>query len=77
MEKSLDELGPPLYYTVLSGCFQLSNLLIENGVDIDAQGGLYGRALQAAAYEGDKSMVQVLLDHSAEINAKEELMGVL
>ena len=70
-------MGSALHCTTLffSGCFQLSNLLIENGVDVDAQGGFYESALQAAASKGDKSIVQLLLDHGAEVNTKGGMYG--
>jgi hypothetical protein len=40
------------------------------GADINAQGGLYGNALQAASYGGDEKVVQMLLDAGGEVNTQ-------
>jgi hypothetical protein len=37
---------------------------------VNAQGGKYGNALQAASWGGNKKVVQLLLDKSAEANAQ-------
>ncbi|KAK7972486.1 fibronectin type 3 and ankyrin repeat domain protein 1 [Apiospora saccharicola] len=37
-----------------------------NGADVNAQGGRYGDALQAASYEDDEKMVQLLLSRNAK-----------
>ena len=44
------------------------DLLLEHGAEIDAQGGKYGNALQAAALKAGKDFVQRLLDLHAEVN---------
>lgn len=36
-------------------------LLLTKGVDVNIQGGQFGTALQAAAYRGDKDIVQLCL----------------
>ena len=45
-------------------------LLLENGADINAQGGLYGSALEAASYAGNEKVVMLLLKNGADINAQ-------
>jgi ankyrin repeat protein len=40
-------------------------VLVEAGADIDAQGGVYGTALQVAAARGHKEVVQVLVEAGA------------
>ena len=40
------------------------------GADINAQGGHFGTALQAAAFAGKESVVRLLLDMGADINAQ-------
>ena len=41
-------------------------LLLENGADVNAEGGKYRNALQAALSEGHKEIVKLLLDKGAE-----------
>jgi ankyrin repeat protein len=43
-------------------------LLLDKGADINAQGGRYGSALQAASFRGHKAVVQQLLDKGADCN---------
>jgi ankyrin repeat protein len=38
------------------------------GIDVNAQGGMFGSALQAAAYHGRARMVEMLLEHGANVN---------
>jgi hypothetical protein len=45
-------------------------LLLDKGANINAQGGDYGTALQAAALRGHQAVVQLLLDKGADINAQ-------
>ncbi|EWY85855.1 hypothetical protein FOYG_12954 [Fusarium oxysporum NRRL 32931] len=47
-------------------------LLLNKGADVNAQGGEYGNALQAASasLEGDLEVVQLLLDKGADVNAQ-------
>ncbi|KAK3346555.1 ankyrin repeat-containing domain protein [Lasiosphaeria hispida] len=58
-----------LYMTAVHGYGSLVKSLLGDGADIDAQGGLYGMALQAAAGEGNKEIVAMLLDKGADVNA--------
>jgi ankyrin repeat protein len=45
-------------------------LLLEKGADVNAQGGHYGNALQAAANGGHDSVVTLLLEKGADVNAQ-------
>jgi ankyrin repeat protein len=45
-------------------------LLASEDIDVNAQGGLYGNALQAASVGGSVEVVQLLLDKGAEVNAQ-------
>ena len=45
-------------------------LLLEKGVEVNAQGGCYGSALQAAAMAGHDTIVRLLLQHGANVNAQ-------
>ncbi|CUS15230.1 unnamed protein product, partial [Tuber aestivum] len=53
-----------------SGNESVVRLLLRRGADVNAQGGVCGNALQAAAYRGHESVVQLLLERGAEANAK-------
>jgi ankyrin repeat protein len=43
-------------------------MLLDRGADVNAQGGRYGSALQAASSEGHDKIVQLLLDKGADVN---------
>jgi ankyrin repeat protein len=45
-------------------------MLIDAGADVNAQGGSYGNALQAASGEGHKKVVKMLIDAGAEVKAR-------
>ncbi|OHE98290.1 hypothetical protein CORC01_06487 [Colletotrichum orchidophilum] len=59
-----DEPDPPkaecLYYTCLGGLSRVSSLLVYQGADVNAQGGYYGNALQAASSNGQRRLLQTL-----------------
>ncbi len=41
-------------------------MLLENGADVNAQGGRYGNVLQAASSRGNKEVTRMLLEKGAE-----------
>ena len=45
-------------------------MLLDRGADVNAQGGEYGNALQAALERGHDRVVQMLLDRGADVNAQ-------
>jgi ankyrin repeat protein len=45
--------------------------LVENGADVNAQGGVYGSALSAAEAEGNNSIVRFLLENGATRSSKD------
>jgi len=60
---------PSLYYSALLGLSLVTENLLEKGVNVNAQGGRYGNALQAASAEGHYGLVKTLLEKGADINA--------
>lgn len=47
-------------------------LLLDAGANVNARGGYFGTAIQAALFFGHKEIIQILLDRGAETNAKDE-----
>jgi len=45
-------------------------LLFSKGADINAQGEIYGNALQAALVEGQEKIVELFLSKGADINTQ-------
>ena len=45
-------------------------ILVDAGADVNAQGGDYGNALQAASSNGDKKVVQILPNAGADVSAE-------
>ena len=65
-----ERIQEPLYYAGLSGLGKVVKLLLDAGADVNAQGGVYGNALQAASYGGDEQVMKLLLDAGADVNAQ-------
>jgi hypothetical protein len=62
--------NPPLYYASFAGLQRPVRILLENGADVNMEGGYYGNALQAASAKGGKAIVQLLLEKGADINVQ-------
>ena len=60
----------PLYYASLAGITEASYVLLEMGADVNAQGGYYGNALEAASYKGHDAIAKQLIDKGADVNAQ-------
>ena len=60
----------PLYYAALLGLSTITKLLLEQGSPIDAKGGRYGNALQAASLGGHGQVAKMLLASKANVNAQ-------
>ncbi|KAF8466290.1 ankyrin repeat-containing domain protein, partial [Gautieria morchelliformis] len=65
----------PLYYMSEAGLAMVSRDLLEKGAAVNAQGGLYGNALQAASSRGRHAIVQLLLEKGADVNVQGGLYG--
>ncbi|KAF4546032.1 uncharacterized protein LTHEOB_4684 [Lasiodiplodia theobromae] len=64
-----DQGDNPLYLAALSGRLDEVQTLLEHH-DVNIRGGTYGSPLQAAAYDGHKKVVQLLIDNGADVNAQ-------
>ncbi|KAK0721573.1 Pfs, NACHT and ankyrin domain protein [Lasiosphaeria miniovina] len=62
--------GSQLYYTCLTGLALVAQYFITKGADVNAQGGYYGNALQAASAQGHQEIVKLLLAKNADVNAQ-------
>ena len=66
----------PLYYASLLGLVEVvPQLLAVHGADVNAQGGFYGNALQAASFQDYDKIVEVLLANGADVNAQGGFYG--
>jgi hypothetical protein len=59
-----------LYLAAEHGHQKMVKLLLDKGADVNAQGGTYGNALQAALQGGHEQVVKLLLDKGADVNAQ-------
>jgi len=64
-----------LYYASLAILLPAVQALVKKGVDMNAQGGRYGNALQAASNRGHKAIVGLLVEKGADVNAHGGLYG--
>ncbi|ORY14382.1 hypothetical protein BCR34DRAFT_231296 [Clohesyomyces aquaticus] len=60
----------PLYFAALLNLRDMVKVLLDKDADVNAQGGDYGNALQAASYRGHEAVVTMLLDKDADVNAQ-------
>jgi len=65
----LESVAEPLYYGALMGFVWIVESLMEQGADVNADGGKFGTALQAASAKGHQSIVEILIKAGADINA--------
>jgi hypothetical protein len=71
----LESIATPLYYGAKLGLSTITKLLLDKGADVNAKGGYYGNALQAASAGGHEQVVKTLLDKGADVNAQNGLYG--
>ncbi|ETS82683.1 hypothetical protein PFICI_04559 [Pestalotiopsis fici W106-1] len=68
-------LAPSLYFASLVGLPRCSKMLLDQGADVNAPGGKYGTALEAASAKGHKDIVSILLDKYADVNTESRGYG--
>ncbi|KAI9876330.1 MAG: hypothetical protein M1830_006749 [Pleopsidium flavum] len=68
--EKLSDKGSPLYYASCCGLLSSARRLINEGADVNARGGSYGNALQAAALRSNETICRLLLETGAEVNAQ-------
>ncbi len=56
--------------TAAGGHDQVMQMLLDNGAGVNAQGGSYTNALQAASAGGHDQVVQMLLDQGTDVNVQ-------
>ncbi|KAF5345769.1 hypothetical protein D9758_011867 [Tetrapyrgos nigripes] len=60
----------PLYYASAVNLHNMILLIMAKGADVNAQGGKYSNALQAASYAGSVDIVKLLLEKGADVHAQ-------
>jgi ankyrin repeat protein len=75
LERRLNDLAMPLYYAAGLGLSTIARLLLDEGAEVNAQGGRFGNALQAASERGHKQVVKMLLEKGANVNALAGFFG--
>jgi hypothetical protein len=64
-ESEQADAGNGLYYASLLGLEEVVQMLLDEGTDVNAQGGRHGNALQAASHKGHEKVVQMLMEAGA------------
>ena len=67
---NLGDVGSGLYYASFAGLLNVVLMLLERGADVNAQGGDFCNALQAALEGGYEKVVSMLLERGADVNAQ-------
>ncbi|KAK2005308.1 Pfs, NACHT and ankyrin domain protein, partial [Colletotrichum eremochloae] len=62
--------GSRFYYACLGGLTRVAQELMRGGLDVNAEGGHYNNALQAASVGGHYDVVELLLDNGADAHKK-------
>jgi hypothetical protein len=65
LKKSTDDIATPLYYGARLGLSTITKRLLDRGAEVNAQGGYYGNALQAASWGRHEQVVKMLLNAGA------------
>ena len=65
---------PPLYYAAETGCVDVVQEMLNGDIDVNSKGGFYSDALHLAISRRDKKLIETLISHGADINARGNAM---
>jgi ankyrin repeat protein len=68
LERELDDMATPLYYAAMLGLSKITQLLLDQGADVNAQGGGFGNALTAASFGGHTAVAELLINAGADVD---------
>jgi ankyrin repeat protein len=68
--QAMGRLAAPLYYAAFGGLHKTVKLLLNKNANVNAQGGHYGNALQAASDSGHEAIVRLLVENGVNVNAQ-------
>lgn len=60
--KEFYQVASPLYYAALVGLLEATKILLQNQAEVNAQGGEFGNALQAASLNGHEGIGRLLIE---------------
>ena len=69
-DEDLASFLPPLQHAARAGLAKTVQLLLDRGLDVNAQQGRYANALQAASAKGHTQVVRLLLEAGASVNTQ-------
>ncbi|KAJ3764906.1 hypothetical protein FB446DRAFT_656007, partial [Lentinula raphanica] len=75
MNKMSMTLGSPVQAASWGGDYDIVELLLKCGADVNIQGGYWGGAIQVASAVGSRAIVELLLKNNADVNAQEGELG--
>lgn len=75
LNRGLDDMATPLYHAARLGLVKITELLLDQGADVNAQGGVFGDALTAASSEGHTAVAELLINAGAWVDISGEEWG--
>ncbi|KAF7678877.1 hypothetical protein GT037_002625 [Alternaria burnsii] len=75
LNRGLDDMATPLYHAARLGLGKITKLLLDQGADVNAQGGEFGNALMAASNGGHTAVAELLINAGANVNSIQGFWG--